>query len=649
MVQQNIHGGDIYRNQVSLDFSVNVNPFGMPQRVREALEAAVAWCERYPDIRSEALRDAIAGAKGIAPADIVCGNGASELFPAILRAVHAKKVLLAVPSFYGYEHAAKSVGAEICCHELLEADGYAVTERFLTAIGEDVDAVFLAVPNNPVGTVVEPELLEKIAERCQKNGVTLILDECFVTFTGEEERYSFLKKYRNYPGVVIVRAFTKLYAMPGVRLGYLVCRDIALTEAVRGDLPEWNLSVFAQQAGCVACGQRAYVKHSVTFVCRERDWLREQLLKIGITVFASNANFLMIKDGRPLAKELLKKGILIRDCSNYRGLSGGYYRIAVRRREENERLLAALVQVTGSSVVENGKEDKKPAAVPDGIEYVMPQEIEKRSFSIIEEELQLRGDYAACGGSNGHEACDPHERRFFLCADDDLLYGSGGDGKVAHHRGCGHCDGHQHGALRHQQARARTLRRIGTLLYGGRGCGKRGEGAGRHPRHREHGTGGKDRKTGHLCDRKCADSLNPAIRDDRGGLPPGVHHRRSGWVCQCGGGEGTDFTDEDTAYCKPWKKGRQQCRGCHLQCDSLRAWEVNPCAMDLRREAAPQRRQRRRLICFLPAEKSTRLPSPRQKASSTMPGWKRSAARSIPCAALSEKMAEMIRTSRREH
>ena len=283
----------------------------------------------------------------------------------------------------------KSVGAEICCHELLETDGYAVTERFLTAIGEGVNAVFLAVPNNPVGTVVEPELLEKIAERCQKYGVTLILDECFVMFTGAEERYSFLKKYRNYPRVVIVRAFTKLYAMPGVRLGYLVCSDAALTEAIRADLPEWNLSVFAQQAGCVACGQRAYVEHSVAFVCRERAWLTEQLSEIGITVFASNANFLMIKDGRPLAKELLKKGILIRDCSNYRGLSGGYYRIAVRRREENERLLAALA--TGSSVVENGKDDKKPAAVPDGIEYVMPQEIEKRSFSIIEEELQLRG------------------------------------------------------------------------------------------------------------------------------------------------------------------------------------------------------------------------------------------------------------------
>lgn len=245
----------IYRNQVSLDFSVNINPFGMPQRVREALEAAVAWCERYPDIRSEALRDAIAGAKGIAPADIVCGNGASELFPAILRAVHAKKVLLPVPSFYGYEYAAKSVGAEICCHELLETDGYAVTERFLTAIGEGVNAVFLAVPNNPVGTVVEPELLEKIAERCQKYGVTLILDECFVMFTGAEERYSFLKKYRNYPGVVIVRAFTKLYAMPGVRLGYLVCSDAALTEAIRADLPGVE-SVGVCAAGGM-CGLRA--------------------------------------------------------------------------------------------------------------------------------------------------------------------------------------------------------------------------------------------------------------------------------------------------------------------------------------------------------------------------------------------------------
>ena len=640
MVQQNIHGGDIYRNQVSLDFSVNINPFGMPLRVREALEAAVAWCERYPDIRSEALRDAIAGAKGIAPADIVCGNGASELFPAILRAVHAKKVLLPVPSFYGYEYAAKSVGAEICCHELLETDGYAVTERFLTAIGEDVDAVFLAVPNNPVGTVVEPELLEKIAERCKRHGVTLILDECFVMFTGAEERYSFLKKYRNYPGVVIVRAFTKLYAMPGVRLGYLVCSDAALTEAIRADLPEWNLSVFAQQAGCVACGQRAYVEHSVAFVCRERAWLTEQLSEIGITVFASNANFLMIKDGRLLAKELLKKGILIRDCSNYRGLSGGYYRIAVRRREENERLLAALAQVTGSSVVENGKEDKKPAAVPDGIEYVMPQEIEKRSFSIIEEELQLRGITLPV------EEAMVTKRVIHTSADfsyaQTMTY-SAGAVETAKRLITEGADIVTDTNMALSGINKRVLAR-----YGGRGCGKRGEGAGRHPRHREHGTGGKDRKTGHLCDRKCADSLNPAIRDDRGGLPPGVHHRRSGRVCQCGGGEGTDFTDEDTTYCKPWKKGRQQCRGCHLQCDSLRAWEVSPCAMDLRREAAPQRRQRRQLICFLPAEKSTRLPSPRQKASSTMPGWKRSVARSIPCAVLSEKMAEMIRTSRRE-
>ena len=296
---------------------------------------------------------------------ILCAETVRQNCFAILRAVHAKKVLLPVPSFYGYEYATKSVGAEICCHELLEADGYAVTERFLTAIGEDDGcAVFQDSPGIIRGMVVEPELLEKIAERCKRHGVTLILDECFVTFTGEEERYSFLKKYRNYPGVADRAAFTKLYAMPGVRLGYLVCSDAALTEAIRADLPEWNLSVFAQQAECVACGQRAYVEHSVAFVCRERAWLTEQLSEIGITVFASNANFLMIKDGRLLAKELLKKGILIRDCSNYRGLSGGYYRIAVRRREENERLLAAGAGDGKQRGGKNGKEDKSRQQCP---------------------------------------------------------------------------------------------------------------------------------------------------------------------------------------------------------------------------------------------------------------------------------------------
>ena len=169
-----------------------------------------------------------------------------------------------------------------------------------------MNAAFLAVRNNPggygggAGTVGEDcRALSEV--RCDPDSGRMF---CDVYRSGRT--LFLLKKYRNYPGVVIVRAFTKLYAMPGVRLGYLVCSDAALTEAIRADLPEWNLSVFAQQAGC---GLRAAcVYGALGGICLQgRAWLTEQLSEIGITVFASNANFLMIKDGRPLAKELLKK------------------------------------------------------------------------------------------------------------------------------------------------------------------------------------------------------------------------------------------------------------------------------------------------------------------------------------------------------
>ena len=345
MVQQNIHGGDIYRNQVSLDFSVNINPFGMPQRVREALEAAVAWCERYPDIRSEALRDAIAGAKGIAPADIVCGNGASELFPAILRAVHAKKVLLPVPSFYGYEYAAKAADSHIKYAYLSEETAFCPGKELLQALTADIDLLFLANPNNPTGQLLGREYLLELLEHCRQQGIIVVLDECFIEFceTDTEQPRSLLGKIDQYENLLLVRAFTKSFAMPGVRLGYLVCSNEGLREKIRRQLPEWNLSVFAQRAGIV-CAEQAeqYLQDTVEYVKTERAYLREGLEALGIRVVSGEADFLLLYTTQPIYDRLLAKGILIRNCENFRGLGEGYYRIAVKKQEENEVLLREL-------------------------------------------------------------------------------------------------------------------------------------------------------------------------------------------------------------------------------------------------------------------------------------------------------------------
>lgn len=408
-----VHGGDIYRNQVELDFSVNINPFGVPEGVKKELMEAVETCDRYPDLKAEELTKAISNWLSIPESYLVCGNGASELFMAVLQTLRPQKVLIPIPSFYGYERAARMAGSELIFYELREQDGFAVTEELLGALTEEIGLLFLANPNNPVGNVLEPRLLLQIASACRDKRITLVLDECFIAFTKAAEKYSFLSHIREYPNVILVQAFTKLFAIPGVRLGYMLCGDEKLAERVRAVLPEWNLSVFAQRAGAAACREREYVRESVEFVCHERVWLAAELEKQGIRVFPSGANYLFLKTDRPLAKELLEQGILIRDCSNFRGLGAGYYRIAVKRRAENEKILRAISgsaagkqkdgrglpeenreQRNESGLPEENREQRNESALPEErgpkIAYVLPGDIEKHSFAIISEELEKR-------------------------------------------------------------------------------------------------------------------------------------------------------------------------------------------------------------------------------------------------------------------
>lgn len=373
-----IHGGDIYRNRVQLDFSVNINPFGMPETVKEALENAVGDAVRYPDICAEQLTAAISAWTNVPKEQLVCGNGASELFMAAVHALHPKKILIPVPSFYGYEKAAKAAGCELSFYELSKENGYALEEGILEKLTEEVDLLFLANPNNPVGNLIEPSLLTGIAKRCRKQNITLVLDECFIAFTGTQKMDSFCVRMMQYPNVIIIQAFTKLFAIPGVRLGYLMCGNRETAAQIREQLPEWNLSVFAQKAGTAACNETEYVKTSVDFICKEREWLKEKLEKQNIYVYPSKANYLLLKTKLPLYDGLLKRGILIRDCSDFRGLGREYYRVAVKNREENEELLKAIEEIR--------LEIK--GMLSAGIEYVLPGEIEKRSFEIITQELR---------------------------------------------------------------------------------------------------------------------------------------------------------------------------------------------------------------------------------------------------------------------
>ncbi len=337
---EGIHGGDIYRNRVNMDFSVNINPLGIPKDIETALQRAVSRCQEYPDITDEKLKQAVSGASGIPKKYFVFGNGASELFMGIVHALRPEKTLLPVPSFYGYEYAAKAVKSEITYYPLREEEGFSLSEDFMEALTEDVDLLFLANPNNPTGKRMDKNFLRRLLTICRDKKIYVVLDECYIDFCGNG--CSLLPEINQYDNLLLVRAFTKIFAIPGVRLGYLVCSNLSLLESIRKQLPEWNLSVFAQEAGIACAGQAAYVVKTVEYVERERRFLTDGIKKLGLKVFSGEANFILVYCSEPLYEKLLLRGILIRDCANFKGLSEGYYRIAVKQRKDNEKLLKAI-------------------------------------------------------------------------------------------------------------------------------------------------------------------------------------------------------------------------------------------------------------------------------------------------------------------
>lgn len=335
-----IHGGDIYRNKVALDFSVNVNPLGVPEAVQKALHEAVGACDRYPDIEAEQLKGAVAAMLQVPEEVLLFGNGASELFLAAIHGIRPKRVVLPVPSFYGYGYAARAAGAEILPYTIREDRGFCVAEDLLESLTEDVGLLFLANPNNPTGRLLDRDFLCRVLRHCEERGIYVVLDECFIEFCPGEQ--SMLSAIRQFRCLILVRAFTKIFAIPGVRLGYLACGNPSVREQVQRQLPEWNLSCFAQAAGCACAAQAGFMEQTQAYVKRERAFLEEGLGRLGYRLFPSDANFILFYREGPLSEALQKQGILIRDCANFEGLRQGFYRIAVKSRQENETLIKAI-------------------------------------------------------------------------------------------------------------------------------------------------------------------------------------------------------------------------------------------------------------------------------------------------------------------
>lgn len=335
----NPHGGDIYEGNIELDFSANTNPFGTPDRVKAAVSACLDGLSHYPDPYCRHLVSAVAAHENVPEGFVLCGAGAAELIYAYAAAEKPKSIVELAPTFSEYSLPLPT--ARISRFLLKEENGFRVTEAFLDFIGEKrPDTVFLCNPNNPTGLLAGEDLIAKTADKCKAMGAQLFLDECFMDLADCGQ--SFVPHLKEYPNVVILKAFTKSYGMAGLRLGYCLSANAALFSAMSRAVQPWNVSTAAQAAGIAALEETDFLEKTLAFIQSERHRLAGGLRDLGLTVFDSDTIFLLFKGAAGLDDKLLAKGIKIRNCANFPGLGEGFYRVPVKLPEENRRLLDSI-------------------------------------------------------------------------------------------------------------------------------------------------------------------------------------------------------------------------------------------------------------------------------------------------------------------
>lgn len=344
------HGGDwagyeMEYGTVPLDFSANISPLGVPDSVLRAVTEALVTADRYPDPLCRKLTAAIGEKEGL-PADCcLCGNGAADLIFRLVLAVRPKRALVTAPCFGEYEAALQTVGCSIRRYELGYEHDFRLDRGFLEEIRPGVDLVFLCEPGNPAGTTTPRALICETVARCRAVGARVVLDECFNGFLTDPEIHEYRELLSEFSNLLILKAFTKLYGLAGIRLGYGLCGDRGLLRSMREAGQPWAVSSLAQAAGLAALNDEEYAAEVRNLVARERPWLAEQLAGLGMAVVPGEANFLLFRCPVPLIGPLRARGILLRSCANYAGLDDMWYRTAVRTHEENLRLIAAMREV----------------------------------------------------------------------------------------------------------------------------------------------------------------------------------------------------------------------------------------------------------------------------------------------------------------
>jgi threonine-phosphate decarboxylase len=355
------HGGDLKKASLKyrlprdeiIDFSANINPLGLSSRVREALLKNIDLAISYPDPYCNELKREIASYLGIQKENILVGNGSCDLIYLIVRSFYPRKALVFIPTFSEYEYAVKTSGGICQFSKLLEEKGFIWEKKTALQYLKGIDLVFICNPNNPTGTITPKEDIFSFVDTCKKHKTKVMIDEAFIDFVKNHDQITLVKEAPYNENLLVLRSLTKFFSLAGLRVGYLVGEKRVIKELEKNLCP-WSVNGLGQIAAKEALKDQDFIEKTKSYIEQEKGFLWKKLKEIkGIKPYPAAANFIFCRltessiDSSLLTERLGRQGIFIRDCSTFKGLDNKFIRIAVRKREENIKLIAALKDVFG--------------------------------------------------------------------------------------------------------------------------------------------------------------------------------------------------------------------------------------------------------------------------------------------------------------
>ena len=379
------HGGNIYKIfrekniKEILDYSSNINPYGIPESLKKRITENLEILERYPDPDYVELREKLAYLNKVDISNIILGNGATEIIFLFMKVINPKKILIVSPTFGEYERAVKATEIsgdtvslsssngdnknienkkiEIEYFELKESDDFKLNIGNLkNELENKYDLLIICNPNNPTGKFLKLAQTEEILKECNKYNTKLFIDEAFIEFLADRMKESIINTEENKKNLFVTRAFTKFFAIPGLRLGYGMYFDKELEQKISEKKEPWSVNNIAEMAGLTVLDDTEYIEKTLKWIVEEKIYMYEKLNEIsGIKSYETEVNFItgkidekLFSEGlnvKVLREKMLEQGILIRDASNFKFLDERFFRLAIKDRTSNDRVIEAMKEI----------------------------------------------------------------------------------------------------------------------------------------------------------------------------------------------------------------------------------------------------------------------------------------------------------------